>query len=141
MPLSLILSHNLFLTRQQCYDLYDGNKIEIVGVNVAVWIHKGNISEPATEVFSEYELGLGEEMSIYEKSKKYFITLPKSRGGDSEEYFEHLFSAKDLLDFKDYGAESLNFRQLHTKKSGKKSTNFIHYIEIKRIEDLLETLS
>jgi len=138
MALSLIVSHNIFLTREQSYKLVDGNALEVVGVNVPVWIYKNKISEPAVEVFSKYKIGTeANKLSIKEKGKIYEINIPKSQTSTPE----GIVSLRDLLDIKDRGGEWLAFKQYHTVKQGKKTINVIHFVEIKRMEDLTQTLS
>jgi len=139
MALSLIVSHNVFLTREQCYELVEGNALETTGVNVPVWIYKSKISEPAVEVFSKYKIESEEDnkLSIKERAKKFEIKIPKGQVLTPE----GPVSVRDLLDIKDRGGEWLAFKQYHTVKQGRKTINVVHFVEIKRMEDLTETLS
>ncbi|NIQ13767.1 MAG: hypothetical protein GTO02_04995, partial [Candidatus Dadabacteria bacterium] len=47
--MKLVISHNLFLTKEQRYKWHDGEDLEVVGVSVPVWLDEKKSSEPATE--------------------------------------------------------------------------------------------
>ena len=55
---TLTVSHYIYLSREQRYELNDGKDIEIVGICVPVWFQKGNTSEPAQEIFCKYKIGI-----------------------------------------------------------------------------------
>lgn len=55
--LILFINHNIFLTREQRYDLVNRNSIEVVGVSMPVWTDEyGKSTEPAEEIFCKYRI-------------------------------------------------------------------------------------
>jgi len=144
MSLTLTVSHSLFLTRDQCYSIHNGNEVEIIGVSIPTWFYKGKISEPTIEVFCRYKINQTKNLlSIKEKSKIYELSIPIINSEN--------ITTKNLLDIKDDGSEHIIFRQYQSiNRQGKLEVrhgmtygqiNMLHFIEIKRIEDLLATLS
>lgn len=125
---TLAISHYIYLTKDQRYDLHNGKEIEVIGISVPVWFKKGTTSEPAKEIFCKYTLTNTKELlPIDIKEDGYKINLPNTIDINSE----------SLLDLKDKGAEYLDFKQ--QDKMG--SNNVIHFVEIKTVDLLLETLS
>jgi hypothetical protein len=52
----LAIAHHIFLTRDECYDLLNNVEKTVLGVSLPVWLHKGDTSEPALEVFCNYKI-------------------------------------------------------------------------------------
>lgn len=146
----LCISHNIFLTKEQRYDLYKGNIIEVVGVSVPVWFHnRKETNEPAVEIFCKYILKCENKhfhKNIEITNEGYEITLLRENFTTNiqnkiKKYFKlkqnnYTPSAKSLLDIKDGGSEWLNFQIYETTDL----INILHSIEIQKIENLLNSL-
>ena len=159
--LTLVVSHNITLTREQRYKLHAGETIDVVGVSVPVWFEKGSTSEPANEVFASYKLMNDKQASpIKTVQGGYHINMPQPNPEAEAEIKEmppevlstlginaNFPNAKSLLDFKDGGSEYLQFRQYAKTNlvvDGTKTRtplNIVHCVEIRPIEDLIETLA
>ena len=141
MSLTLTVSHNMFLTREQRYDLFNGKDINVIGVSVPIWHFQGKTSEPGNEVFVKYKL-IPTEYKIFVKhnDEGYEIYLPK-QSFNPEDNRANPLTLKNLLDHKDGGIEWIAFRQFGKAKRNKRAVNIIHFVEIKTIEDLEKTLS
>ncbi len=157
---TLAISHNLFLTREQRYNWYNGEDLEIIGVSVPVWADKKCTSEPAIEVFCKYKLLTStDKIRIKHTKTGYEIKVPKKpvdepmklpddiwaslSKEEKDEWYrscEPMPSIHNLLDLKDGGSSWLAFRQFGTAKKKKMPLNVLHFVEIKRMEDLLQTL-
>jgi len=158
--LTLVIAHNIFLTRDQRYVLYEGNSIEAVGVSIPVWFFKGTTSEPACEVFCKYLLTNAKKdipISITEQGS-YMINMPQAPDNyktpkitdkkwreisDKEKYYEEypeIDTAENLLDIEDNGSEYLNFNQYNKVKKDNKMMNVVHCVEILAMKQLEETL-
>lgn len=79
--LALFVTHNVFLTEEQINDLLGGSSANVIGHCVPVWVDAktGKTSEPAAEIFCEYEIENSKEKSsdIEMLSKKGFrLFLP-----------------------------------------------------------------
>lgn len=142
----LCISHNIFLTKEERYLLYEKGSIEVIGVSIPMWFNRNENTEPSLEVFCKYFLKCnnnlqknieitkeGYEIKLFKtnifsemsnKIKKYFKVRDKS----------YIPSAKSLLDIKDGGVEWVNF------KSYDYSSNIIHSVEIQKIENLINSL-
>ena len=136
MNLILTVSHSLFLDRTQRYNLAKGEELEVVGVNVPVWFYKGKTSEPANEIFCKYKL-IPSDNKIFVNNDDlgYTVFLPKQTEGTNP------IILKNLLDIKDGGIEWLAFRQFAKAKKGKKVIDIVHFVEIKKVEDLYQSIS
>lgn len=160
MGITLSIAHNLYLTREQRYDWHQGKELTVIGVSVPVWFHGGVTSEPAAEVFSKYKLYAGDHIFITHNKEGYEITIPpeplavpqfppddiwnKLSKEEQEKWHnenEHQPSVKSLLDVKDGGSAWLAFRQYNKVKKNKKFLHVIHFVEIKDMEVLIETLA
>lgn len=129
---TLTITHYIYLTNEQRYNLHFGENIEVIGVCVPVWFHRGTTSEPAQEIFCKYLIKNekpGNAISLLEEG--FSINLPQNKEGLSQ----------DLLDIKDDGKEKLVFRQYNKFFKGPHKMNIVHFIEIKSDELLKETLS
>lgn len=159
--LTLVVSHNIGLTKEQRYKLNDGEAIDVVGVSVPVWFHKGTTSEPANEVFVTYKLTNQKEPYPIKTTKTGFeMNMPQSNPAAEEEIKKlpdqvldllgvnkNFPTAKSLLDVKDGGSEFLQFRQFARSQlivDGQKTTipmNIVHCVEIRPIEDIIVSLA
>lgn len=143
----LCISHNLFLTKNERYNLYEKGKIKVIGVNIPVWFYgNGKTSEPAKEIFCEYVISClnkntssmvvgkeGYEILIAKNPDSSFIPSKIKKYFFKKEYFP---CAKYLLDIKDGGSEWLGFK-IHDQRE---TVDIIHSIEIQKIENLTESL-
>jgi hypothetical protein len=145
----LCVSHNIFLTKEQRYSLYEGNNIEVVGVSVPVWFYnKNETNEPAIEVFCKYFLKCENksfQKNIEISEEGYEIKLYKNNifngvSNKIKKYFKikenNMPTAKSLLDIKDGGSEWLDFKVYDSTEY----INIIHSIEIQKIENLFKSL-
>lgn len=145
----LCISHNIFLTKDQRYDLYKGKTLEVIGVSVPVWFYnKKETNEPASEVFCKYILK--SENKHFQKNieitkEGYEITLFKESFTTNiqnkiKKYFKlnnNLTpSSKSLLDIKDGGSEWLYFQIYEATDL----INILHSVEIQKIENLTNSL-
>ena len=141
MSLTLTVSHNVFLTREQRYNLFDGQEIEVTGVSTPIWYYQGQTSEPGNEVFCKYKLIPNEyKMLVKHTDVGYDIYLP-SKMEDLESNKSNPLTVKNILDLKDGGIEWIAFRQFAKAKKNKKTVNIIHFVEIKTIEELVDSFS
>lgn len=166
---NLYVWHNLYLTKEQRYDLINRKAVKCVGVSLPVW-YKDKSSEPANEVFCEYHIENkpGKEY-VRARDKHYNINLPQSNLGEpepvdydliskmpKEQYEAYLYyrtkaikhmdkqvSADNLRDIQDAGSEYLRF-ETSAKGNLAKDRGIIviihHVVEIKTIELLEQTL-
>jgi hypothetical protein len=157
----LIVSHNIYLTREERYSLVSKIPIEVVGVSIPVWAKEGVTTEPAKEVFCKYEISdNGSKKLVSFSNNKYQIVLPSSNGHivsrptneewrqiskeNQELWYEHhqpIPTSKNLLDMKDGGAAYLKFRYRTIIVKEEQKTPVFHFVEIKPIEILLESLT
>jgi hypothetical protein len=159
--LTLVVTHNIGLTKEERYKLSQGELVEVTGISVPVWFDKGNTSEPANEVFVSYKLtNQLEPYPIKTTKTGYEINMPQ-RNLNAEEEIKKIPeailqvlginkafpSAKNLVDVKDGGTEFLQFRQFsrsHLIVDGEKTQtplSIIHCVEIKPIEDLTDSMN
>ena len=159
----LFITHNVFLSRKERYQLADGETIETIGVSLPVWITQqtGKTSEPASEVFCNYQLINGEEWQFpkYDyKLKGYKIHLPQDvpepeRPSDDEwrlmnaeeqELWYQMYmpppSIKRLKDESDGGCRYLRFDEHEKIKRKSGQLTVVHLIQLKTIEELEESL-
>lgn len=161
MSTTLAISHNLFMTKEQRYAWHAGEPIDIVGVSVPVWFYKGVSSEPAVEVFCKYKLlndpeGIyirhiedGYELTVPQSPQKEFVPLDdeiwKTLSTEEQEKWyeenEPTPSLRMLLDIKDGGSSYLAFRQYSKVRKNKKILNVVHFVEVKDMQDLTQTLT
>lgn len=141
MSLTLTVSHNIFLERDQRYKLFAGEQVECVGVSVPIWYYQRRTSEPGNEVFCKYKL-IATEYKIFVKhyDEGYEIFLPQ-RSFNPEDNRANPLTLKNILDHKDGGIEWIAFRQFGEAKRQKKKVNIVHFVEIKTMEELQKTMS
>jgi len=128
----LTISHYIYLTKEQRYQIFNGEILEVVGVSVPVWFMGGNTSEPGKEVFSKYIISKNLDtfgLSIFEEG--YRINLGN---------MQHGIDVRRLLDFKDKGAQELIAKGYGKVDIRGKVFNAFHCLEIKPIELLMDTL-
>jgi hypothetical protein len=143
----LCISHNIFLTKEERYGLYENSSIQVIGVSIPVWYNRNETTEPAIEVFCKYHLKCDNkhfQKNVEINDDGYEIKLFKNSifGGLSnkiKKYFKirenaYIPNAKSLLDVKDGGSEWCSF------KSYDSYHNIIHSIEIQKIENLTNSL-
>lgn len=147
---TLTISHYLYLSRDQRYKLHAGEPIEITGVSVPVWFHKGSTSEPARELFCKYKItNEPVNKAIVPMDEGYHINLPQKMELAKEDVPQEvqevaaiqLGTSERLLDIKDGGSEWLEFRQYNKVHQDKHAFNVVHFVEIKPDELLQDTLS
>jgi len=149
--ITITVLHNIFLTRDERYKLASGEDVETVGVSVPVWFHRGKTTEPAVEVFCKYKLTNTQvQTPITNIDGGYLINVPQAE--------EQTFMVKDaiqepqvglpaapptakmLRDIKDGGCGYMQFKQYTKMRRGRKHYNLLHFVEIKEMELLLDTL-
>ena len=144
-PITLTVAHNIFLTKEERYKLHAGETIEVIGVSIPVWFKKGTTSEPAQEVFCLYKLmNEAGNRAIMQCDGGYSVNLPQQTSEDdpsSVKLAGEIPTSDRLLDIKDGGSEWLEFRQYNKVHQGKLKFNVVHFVEIKPIELLQETLT
>lgn len=141
---TLTISHYIYLSKEQRYSLHDGQEIEVVGVSIPVWFHKGSTSEPAKEIFCKYKL-TNEKTNkvIVLMNEGYVVNLPQKVEKEDVTDETPIFTASSekLLDVADNGSEHMEFRQYNKVKQGSREFNVVHFVEIKTLETLVNTLS
>ena len=162
--LSLVIHHNLHLTREQRYALHEKNTMECIGVIVPVWVSGAMTSEPAREVFCRYRIkNTGEKAPIKLVDGGFELTIPDRQPIappqciSNEEWREMTEQEKEeiasfqmpgssslnLLDLKDGGTGTLMYRE-HSKiraDGHPGSVAIVHLVQIRPIEDLKTTCS
>ena len=156
---TLTISHYLYLDRDQRYGLHKGESVEVVGIAVPVWFKKGSTSEPAPELFCKYKLVNNKTgANIVRSTQGYTITMPhieligdekKKEDPEFDKMYDDVLKAYQkkvgtsdrLLDVEDGGVESVEFRFYHKVEIDKKLHHVIHFVEIKPIDILVDTLS
>lgn len=124
--LTLNVSHNIFLTKQQRYDLCKiDTVVETIGVSVPVWFYKGRTSEPAKEVFCKYILSINDNKNAIKKfAEGYIVNLPKNLDKVSNPMYEILKDEKDL------GKEMVQYKEYSISKIKKIKYQVMHVVEI-----------
>lgn len=74
--LKLSIIHNIFLKQEEVNMLNSKQNISTIGVCLPVWSFNKNSSEPAEEIFCEYEIQNNESKPIQILKNKYKIYLP-----------------------------------------------------------------
>jgi len=165
---TLSISHSLFLSKKQRYNLHEGKSVKIIGASMPVWFYKGTTSEPAEEVFCKYTIHNKIENTFISitKNNAYVINLPQI----PKDFKESILSD---IEWRRMSQESKNLREkgkagpleawyeshpvpLSSKKlldftdggsqvlnfkleQEYKNLNIIHFILIKSIENLNES--
>lgn len=166
--LTLVVSHNIFLTRDQRYKLVNGETIEVIGSNVPVWIcrdetqKKGYTSEPAVEVFCRYvitnnkvakpihaieggyQINLPQLPSSYKERKK----IPndkwrKMSAAEKNAWYDNNkkpATSENLRDISDKGCEYLRFEEYNMAKIDEDFVHMGHHIKIDDMQSLNKSL-
>lgn len=141
MNLTLSIAHNIFLKSEERYLLHIGKEIEVIGVSTPVWFYK-KTSEPANELFCKYKITPTESTLFikHNATKGYDLCLPRL-SYDAAEKRNNPITLKSLLDFKDGGVEWLAFHQFNDVKRNNKDIHIAQFIEMKDMEELIQTIS
>jgi hypothetical protein len=145
---TLTVCHYLYLTREQRYALHEGQELEVTGITVPVWFHKGNTSEPAQEIFCKYKLTNDRQGTrVVNNAEGYEINMPsvevKNEYVDSElikSVQNKLGTTERLLDQEDGGLEWCEFKFFQKMQIENKQYYNIHFVEIKPLQILTDTL-
>lgn len=158
--ITLVNSHNIAISKEDRYKLYNRQPITVVGVSVPVWFEKGNTSEPACEIFSLYKITNEEkDYQIKQSPTGYEINLPQPNSelegllkNLDQEVLASLGIQREipksiqLLNYEDGGFGEMFFRNFYKSSliiDGEKTKiplSIIHSIEIISLENLVETL-
>jgi hypothetical protein len=159
----LFVSHNIYLNKEQRYDLANGKTIKTIAVNTPVWFYQFNTSEPAKEMFCQYVLtNKKEDVFVYPTESGYKINIPqipenyvkhkkmsdeKWRGmtleNQEEWYATHPnpINGNNLKNIEDGGAAYMRFPfDIKVRWKGK-IVKQSHQVEIKDINSLMESLT
>jgi len=74
--LKLSIMHTIFLKQEEVNKLNSNQNVSVIGICLPVWSFNKNSSEPAEEVFCEYEIQNNEFKPIEILKNKYKIYLP-----------------------------------------------------------------
>lgn len=145
---TLTISHYIYLTKEERYKLHEGQPLEVIGVSVPVWFHKGTTSEPAQEMFCRYRLTNSQpNRAIIPFEEGYSINIPQKLDVKAPAHIQEAMGSLEigtserLLDSEDGGSEWLEFRQYNKIQKDKRTFNVVHFVEIKPVEVLVDTLS
>lgn len=159
---TLTISHHIYLSREQRHALHDGNTIEVTGVAVPVWFQKGNTTEPAPEIFCRYKLTNDRKgTQVVRTTLGFHINLPalellgelQNKRDDDDPELEKMYqdvlkayqrkygTSEMLLDFEEGGIECSEFKYYHKVDIDQKLHYAVHFVEIKPVEILQDTLS
>lgn len=147
---TLTVSHYLYLSKDERYALHEGKTIETVGVCIPVWFEKGNTSEPAQEVFCKYKMHNPKSgVDIKQSNDGFEIWFPSIQ--KDEEHLvddemkvaiqKKLGTSDNLLDYKDGGSTKCEFRIYQKLLVNETLHHLVHFVEIKPIELLMDTIS
>jgi len=158
----LSISHHIYLTREERYRLHHREIVQTTGVNIPVWFHQGDTSEPAIEVFCSYHLENNPDIdSIIERTEDgYYINLPQKPLGwkrpelaldywrqlttsQQEEWYENYrvpINSEFLLDPVQGGGRCMSWSQNYELEKESKILSIKNIIEIKETERLLDSL-
>lgn len=130
---TLTVEHCIYLTKEQRYLLNQREKIVVEGVSIPVVFSRGSTSEPVDEVFCKYYLSNDDkgDRDIKRKDEGYEINLQQKT--------EELNGSEVLLDEEDEGKGKFIFSQIQRVSYKGSSFNIIHFVEIKKIDTLLES--
>lgn len=161
----LIISHNIFLSKEERYDLIAHKPIEIVGVSLPAWFSMQHNTKPSHEIFCKYAIynnpnePSGTIINIKEGYRINLPQLPKDwlspERMSNEEwrnlsdyelsiYYNKISMPKTAFSLKnknDSGSEYLQFKYLGDYQCLDKCIHTMHFCEIKSIELLQASLS
>lgn len=137
MSATLTISHYIYLNKEDRYKLFNKQSIESVGICVPVWFHRGSTSEPAKEFFCKYNITNTKGVSTVEPQAEGFnLNLPQKFINT-----KNSLQSSRLLDVEDGGCEELIFRRNNKMFYKGITFNAIHFVEVKPLEILLQTIS
>jgi hypothetical protein len=130
---ALIVTHHVFLTREQRYALQNPNEsIVVTGVSSPVWVKDGKWeTDVAHEVFSKYQIRTTDKEDkhtvriLYDN---YLVTLTGSM-------------QRSLKDFTDGGTETLMLTHRNALDHNGEKLPILHCLEIEDISRLEKTIS
>ena len=149
---TLTISHHIYLTNEQRYKIHEGEPLSLDGVAIPVWFYKGNTSEPAQEIFCHYLLKndkTGTSITFNAKEGKFIVNMPHveiiSNDSEVDQNFKKVVQSKvgtsdNLLEIKDGGTGFCEFKFYQKFEIDKKLHHLIHFVEIKPIDILTDTL-
>ena len=134
--LTLNVSHHIFLTKEQRYEIgLNRNEVEVVGVSVPIWLHAGRTNEPGKEVFCKYRIKITREaISVQTHEEGYIINLP-----------EYLRDVEDsvglmLLDSEDGGRESVSYKEMSVMNENGDKYTMVNVVEISDYNNLIDSI-
>lgn len=164
--LALLISHNIFLTNDQIETLIQNRFLQCEGVSVPVWVNakNGKTTEPASEVFVNYEIFTNCDLEDVEITKKgYKISIPKLNWkppkpmidtSDLEEEQRKYYERKREKWWREHPApmnidslDKTKYFRIQIKKLDQEfsklnaKADIQHTIEIKTIDSLIESLA
>jgi hypothetical protein len=148
---TLTISHHLYLNDEQRYDLHNGKMIEVLGIAIPVWFHKGNTSEPAQEIFCKYKITNDKSgPNILYNQEEFIVNMPhiniiQKNDVEIDEALKKSVQLKtgtsdNLLDIEDGGNDSCDFKLYHKLEINKKLHHLIHFFEMNKLDSLLDSL-
>jgi hypothetical protein len=147
---TLSVSHYIYLNKSQRYDLHNGKEISVIGISVPVWFDKGNTTEPAQEYFCKYKLiNDKSDAGVKQIDEGFSLVMPYFEIVDEKNTTEEmkkivqrkLGTTESLLDVSDGGIEISEFKVYQKLQIENELYHLIHFVEIKAIDILLDTIS
>lgn len=151
--LTISVLHKIFLTKEERYALHQGHAVRVMGISVPTWFIGDKTSDPSQEIFCEYTIVNNKAGSrpVTPAAKGYTIFLPQThetmpkvvnpfQGTASEERVRPPTSF-NLLDMKDGGCESINFKQYTRLKLKGELVNLLHFVDIEDTSVLDKTIT
>lgn len=154
--LKLSIVHNIFLKQEEVNILNSKQNVSTIGVCLPVWSFNKNSSEPAEEIFCEYEIQNNETKPIEILKNKYKIYLPDYCHKMNIELTKKQFNDLSDLDksFCTIGKniilskqpillekeeEAIIFNQYEKIKYGDKIKLIEHFVQIRRMKFLYDS--
>lgn len=130
---TLLLTHHIFLTKEQRYDLQIPNKlVTVMGISSPMWVCDGNWqSDIAHEVFCTYKLIFipqQKDQNIAIHKYGYYITLTNN-------------VPQKLKDFNDEGSECILLTHRNIINYNDNSLIVLHCLEIEDISHCKDTIT
>ena len=137
----LTIHHNIFLTSEERHKLVSGEMVKTIGISIPTWVVKSKSSEPAREVFCHYSLtnARPNEPPISFRKDGYQINIPPSIAENSHSTDERC--GDNLLDIQEGGSECLIYKEHNKIYKDNETLEIIHYICIKDMNNLLNTIT
>lgn len=158
----LVVSHNIFLTKEERYAVIYGQTVKVIGISIPIWAQQGNTTEPAREIFCNYTISNSHiEKLVSFAEDGYTISLPyttirmranklpdeawlKLSRAEQEIFYEknpQIVTARCLLDPSDGGGAYMKFKYRCLMNKNNNNIATFHFVEIKTIESLIASLS